>query len=132
MLAIRLLGQTQVLSAGQPLSLTRRKSRAVLYYLAAHPQPVARRQLLALLWPDHSATTARHNLRTTLYSLRQALGDDLQMDNEWLALADGVDVDARGFVAGLSSPQADNARLAAALARYQGDFLADFDLPDAQ
>lgn len=130
MLAIRLLGPTQVLSAGQPLSITRRKSRAVLYYLAAHPQPVARRHLLGLLWPDHSADTARHNLRTTLYSLRQALGDDLHLDNEWLALADSVDVDARALSAGLNTPNPDEPTLAAALARYQGDFLVDFDLPD--
>lgn len=132
MLAIRLLGSPQVLSAGQPLSLTRRKSRAVLYYLAAHPQPVARSQLLALLWPDHSAATARHNLRTTIYHLRQMLGDDLQLDSEWLALAEGVDVDTRALVAWLHRPNPDDAALAAALARYQGDFLTGFDLPDAQ
>ncbi|MCC6166663.1 MAG: AAA family ATPase [Caldilineaceae bacterium] len=121
-----------MLSASRPLPITRRKSRAVLYYLAAHPQPVARSRLLALLWPDHNAAAARHNLRTTLYSLRQALGDDLQLDNEWLALAEDVDVDTRALVAGLHRPNPDEAALTAALARYQGEFLAGFDLPDAQ
>lgn len=131
MLTIRLLGPTQVLSGGQHLSLTRRKSRAVLYYLAAHPQPVPRRRLLGMFWPDHSADTARHNLRTTLYNLRQALGDDLNLDGEWLSLAENAVVDARSFAAALRVPDQDDAALVAALALYQGDFLADFDLPNA-
>jgi DNA-binding SARP family transcriptional activator len=131
MLSIRLLGMSQVLDDGQPLALKRRKSRALLYYLAAHPQPVSRRQVLGLLWPDHAPATARHNLRTTLYSLRQALGFHLAAEDERLALTGAVEVDVRELVRVMEAGEPNEARLTAALAHYQGDFLADFDLPDA-
>ncbi|MCC6454615.1 MAG: AAA family ATPase [Caldilineaceae bacterium] len=129
MLTIRLLGPTSVLHNDQPLSLKRRKSRALLYYIAAHPQPVTRRQVAALLWSDHIDQTARHNLRTTLYSLRQELGEHLRTEEEWISLKD-VEVDARTFVAALEPPKMED--LEAVLALYRGDFLTDFDLPDSE
>src|SRR3954451_17725060 len=98
MLTIRLLGPTSVALDGRPLPLKRRKSRALLFYIAATPQPVTRRQVAALLWSDHTDETARHNLRTTLYSLRQELGDYLRTEEEWIWLED-TDVDARTFAA---------------------------------
>src|SRR5690606_33853259 len=100
----------------------RRKSRALLYTIAAHPQPVTRRQVAALLWSDHTDQTARHNLRTTLYSLRQELGDHLLTEEEWISLVD-VDVDARTFAAALEKP-IDN-DLETVLELYRGDFLSD-------
>ena len=129
MLTIRLLGPTSVSLAARPLTLKRRKSRALLYYLAAQSAPVSRRQVAALLWSDHTDETARHNLRTTLYTLRQAIGDHLHTEDEWIHLVD-VEVDARTFAAALEQPNADT--LAASLAHYHGDFLADFDLPDSE
>ena len=109
MLAIRLLGPPEVLSGGKPVTLARRKSRAVLYYLAAHPQPVARRYLLGLIWPDHNPSTARHNLRTTLYNLRQTLGDHLQLNGElWrpnMTLVDAADDHWDRFDQGTEDPQ---------------------------
>lgn len=136
MLIIRLLGPTSVsLTDGlQPgverlVSLKRRKSRALLYIIAASPQPITRRQVAALLWSDHTDETARHNLRTTLYSLRQELGDHLRTEEEWIRLED-VEVDARTFAAALEHPKGDE--LESPLALYRGDFLADFDLPDSE
>lgn len=129
MLSIRLLGPVSVLLDEHPLPLKRRKSRALLYYLAAQPQPVTRRQVAALLWSDHTDETARHNLRTTLYSLRQELGDHLRTEEEWISLED-VEVDARTVAAALAHPENDG--IEAALALYRGDFLADFDLPDSE
>jgi DNA-binding SARP family transcriptional activator/predicted ATPase len=137
MLTIRLLGPTSVSLNGRLLTLKRRKSRALLYTIAAHPQPITRRQVAALLWSDHTDETARHNLRTTLYSLRQELGDYLHTEDEWIQLGNGdtgvnlkVDVDVRTFVETLEHPQ--NSNLEAALQLYRGDFLADFDLPDSE
>jgi DNA-binding SARP family transcriptional activator/predicted ATPase len=109
--------------------LKRRKSRALLYYLAAQPQPVTRRQVAALLWGDHTDETARHNLRTTLYSLRQELGDHLRTEEEWISL-DDVEVDARAFAAALEHPKSN--QLDSVLELYRGDFLSDFDLPDGE
>lgn len=136
MLTIRLLGPTAVSrqdnnppAAERPVLLKRRKSRALLYYIASQPQPVTRRQVATLLWGDHTDETARHNLRTTLYSLRQELGEHLRTEEEWISLED-VEVDARTFVAALERPKGDD--LEAVLALYRGDFLSDFDLPDSE
>ncbi len=131
MLSIRLFGATQVLLDGQPLAVNRRKSRALLYVIAAHPRPINRRQALTLLWPDHAPVTARHNLRSTLYTLNRALGAHLIVEDETLALADDSQVDVRLFRAGLlSAPDPTRQELTEALNLYTGDFLADFDLPD--
>jgi DNA-binding SARP family transcriptional activator len=131
MLTIRLLGATSVSldDSPQSVSLKRRKSRALLYYIAAASQPVTRRQVAALLWSDHTDETARHNLRTTLYSLRQELGDHLRTEEEWISL-DDVEVDARIFAAALEHPKSD--ALEEVLQLYRGDFLADFDMPDSE
>lgn len=129
MLTIRLLGPASLLLNDRPVPLKRRKSRALLYYIAAHPQPVTRRQVAALLWSDHTDETARHNLRTTLYGLRQEVGDHLVTEDEWIALKD-VDVDVRAFAAELEHPKGD--KLEPILELYRGDFLADFDLPDSE
>lgn len=98
MLSIRLLGATEVQLDDKRLTIRRRKSRALLYYLAAHPEPVSRNRLLSTLWADHTADTARSNLRSTLYNLRRELGEYLQSDTEtvWLAGELWVDVRAAG------------------------------------
>ena len=134
MLTLRLLGTPQLFVDNQAVPLKRRKSRALLYYLAAASQPVARRQLAALLWSDHEDQTARHNLRTALYGLRQTVGDYLHADDEWVSLdaAGGLEIDVRTLTQTLTgAPPPDDAALAAALAGYGGDFLAGFDLPDS-
>lgn len=144
MLSIRLLGAISVTLDGQRLTIKRRKSRALLYFLAAHTQPVSRGRLLATLWADHSADTARSNLRSTLYNLRQALGAHLATEDDTVVLAGDVQVDVRDFTAfsfenlaaraaqPITSPAAQTLIQAAtaALAAYRGDFLRDFDAPD--
>src|SRR5438105_1227348 len=131
MLSIRLLGPPQQLLDGRPLSVPRRKSRALLYYLAAHSGPVTREHLLALLWPDHDRPAAQQILRTSLHGLRKALGAALLVSDDSLALAPNADVDIRRFESALT-PAADMGTLAAALELYRGDFLADFSVPDAE
>jgi DNA-binding SARP family transcriptional activator len=122
MLAVTLFGTTQATRDGASLTITRRKSRAALYAIAAQTKPVARRQLMLLLWPDHTADTARHNLRSTVYSLRQALSDALVVEEDTLALAEGTVVDVRTFASSLAQPDLDDANLTATLALYQGEF----------
>src|SRR5687768_3407421 len=102
MLSIQLLGPPQQSLDRRPLSVARRKSRALLYYLAAHTAPVKREQLLALLWPDHDRPAAQQILRTSLHGLRKALGPALLVADDALALAPGSDVDARRFAARLA------------------------------
>ncbi len=57
----------------QPLALTRRQARALLYRIAAADQPVPREQLGYLLWPDSPEPAARRNLTVLLTQIRRAL-----------------------------------------------------------
>ncbi|MBL8058309.1 MAG: hypothetical protein JNK29_16515, partial [Anaerolineales bacterium] len=130
MLSVRLFGPP-ALSAGElPVVLPRRKSRALAFYLAAQSQPVRREALLALFWPEAERAAAQQTLRTTLHGLRKVLGEALVGDEETLALAPAVAVDARQLEAGLRAP-GEAAGLAAVLALYRGDVVDGFDLPDA-
>src|SRR5512143_2538507 len=104
MLTIRLLGTPLVLLDDQPLTVTRKKSRALVYYLAAHDKPLTREQVLAVFWPDSDRVSAQQVLRTTLHGLRQALGAALITDDSALSLAPDVDVDVRTFEVNLQRP----------------------------
>ncbi|MBS1966918.1 MAG: transcriptional regulator, partial [Chloroflexi bacterium SZAS-1] len=135
MLSIQLLGPPHVALDQRPLNISRRKSRALLYYLAAHSVALSRDQILALLWPDHDRTAAQQLLRTTLYGLRKELGPALHVTDTTLALAPDTAIDLRRFERGLAAlSEADDSiePLAATLALYRGEFLAGFSLPDAE
>ena len=151
MLFIRLLGTPLILQDDQPLTIARKKSRALVYYLAAHDKPLTRDQLLAVFWPDSERASAQQVLRTTLHGLRQALGAALIVEENTLALAPDVNIDVRAFESHLQrpismrsvlSPRAasndqspiaspDIQLLSSTLALYRGDFLADFSLNDS-
>src|SRR5512138_1641813 len=97
MFSIQLLGTPLILQDDQPLTITRKKSRAVLYYLAAYDKPLTREQILAVFWPDNDRTSAQQVLRTTLHGLRQALGAALITDESLLSLALETNIDVRTF-----------------------------------
>lgn len=130
MLTILLLGPPQILSDGVPITVTRRRARALVYYLAAQGQPVHRERLIDLFWHDHERAAARQLLRTTLHSVRRTLGSVIDGDEE-LTITLDADVDYRALVDAAGAPAVDEATLAAALARHRDDFLAGFTLPDA-
>src|SRR5262245_22937811 len=131
MLSIDLLGPPRLALDDRPLTITRRRSRALLYYLAAQDAAVSRERLLALFWPDHERAAAQQILRTNLHGLRKSLGAWLLAEGDALALAPGSDVDARRFAARLAAPSSGMADLAETLALYRGDFLENFSLADA-
>ncbi len=131
MLSIQLLGPPQIMRDGAPVELPRRRARALVFYLAAQAAPVSREQLLAMLWPDHERGAAQQILRTTLHGARRALGPALIGDDP-LGIDPAADVDYRALTALLAAPDADEAALAAALARYRDDLLAGFGLPDSE
>jgi DNA-binding SARP family transcriptional activator len=130
MLSISLLGSPQLLLDGQKIKISRRKSRAFLYYLAAQETSPTREHLLGFFWPDHERTAAQQLLRTTLHSLRKTLGDTLLVAEDRLGLGPEVWVDVREFEKKITIPNPDQETLKDALLLYRGDFLADFDLPD--
>jgi DNA-binding SARP family transcriptional activator/tetratricopeptide (TPR) repeat protein len=129
-LAIQLFGPPQLTLDGHPVSIGRRKSRALLYYLAAQPTLVTRDHLLTRFWPDHDRAAAQNMLRTNLHGLRAALGPALQSGDETLTLAPDVSVDTRQFAIGLASPSNDPDQLGQLLELYRGEFLAGFTLRD--
>lgn len=130
MLTIKLLGDPQIQLDGQPLEVTRRKSRALVYYVAAQEQPVAREHLLTVFWADHERSGALQILRTTLHGLRKDLGTGLLVDDNNVALAPDGEIDARLFEKHLEEAPEDPKQLAETIALYRGDFLANFLLPD--
>lgn len=130
MLSIQLFGPPKINLNEQSLNVPRRKSRALLFYLAAHPEPITRDQALAFLWPDHNRTAAQKILRTTLYGLRHAVGDALLAEDDRLMLASGVAVDVRHFETELARLTTDVGQLTRILELYRGDFLTGFSLPD--
>jgi DNA-binding SARP family transcriptional activator len=131
MLSIQLLGTPQILRDGQPLTITRKKSRALLYYAAAHDKPLTREQVLSFFWPDSDRVSAQQVLRTTLHGLRQALGAAFITDENLLSLAPETDIDVRAFEANLQRPAANLQTLTSTLSLYRGDFLTGFSLSDS-
>jgi len=130
MLSILVLGPPKILRDDVPVELPRRRSRALVYYLAVQPGSVGREQIMALLWPDHERLAAQQLLRTTIYAVRKALGPALISGENQVAIGAEVEVDVRALAAAQSS--SDLATLAAALDGYRGDLLAGFSLADSE
>ena len=128
---IQILGKPQVLMDGHVRKVERRKTRAIIYYIAAQRYPVSRQELLALLWPDQVPSAAQHTLSVVLHDLRKSLCGLLVIDNNLLSFAPNVIVDARVFEERLSHPVADLDQINEVLHLYRGGFLEDFDLPNA-
>ncbi len=151
-ITINLLGAFEVHIDGQFVTTFEyAKVRALLAYLVieahrAHP----RTQLALLLWPDQPDRTARASLSQALTTLRNALGEKsaeqptLQSDTHSIQLDPQIpiEVDVAQFVGLLRvaethqhqswrvcTPCAE--RLTQAMRLYQGDFLADFHIPDS-
>ena len=145
MISIQLLGTPLVFLDDRPLTITRKKSRALLYYLAAHDKPLTREQILAVFWPDSDRVSAQQVLRTTLHGLRQALGAAFITDENALSLASDTDIDVRTFEANLHrarvsavssgadrlTPASNIQSLTSTLQLYRGDFLTGFALSDS-
>ena len=139
MLSFQLLGAVALFKNGQPLNQFRsQKEAALLLYLAQTGQSHSREFIADLLWEDRTTEQALSNLRTALARLRKQVDDDLLVSRKTLALvpASQQQVDSvmllqtLGEVGPVDS-SAKASSLQTALATYQGDFLADFHLPDA-
>jgi len=130
MLSILLLGPPLILKDDRPVHIARRKSRALLFYLAAAGART-REHLLVTFWPDLERASAQQSLRSTLYGLRKDLGDVLQADPERVALSPDVQVDLQGFEQAVTAQEPTIEMLTRALSLYRGEFLADFYLPDS-
>lgn len=129
-LHINLLGPPQVTWSSEPLTLSRRQSRALLFYLAHTPEPVARDRLAFLFWSDLPDPDARRNLKRLLSALRHTLPDDtlLTTDRGTVGLDHtGVFCDSTVFNELFES--ADPSSWVRAVDLYRGPFLDGFTVP---
>ena len=103
---------------------------ALLAYLAASTGPFQRRdRLLLLFWGEQPETRARASLRQALYFIRRSLGDDVLLtrgDDEVGLNPAAIRVDVTELELSIADGNAERA-----LALYQGDFLADFNIDGA-
>lgn len=142
-LTISLLGPPQVHSGGSAVRLHRRRTTALLAYLAVQPGPHRRESLLALLWPECGPNHAPAYLRNALWELgRSPVGRWLDTGNDTVELRTGeaIGVDIVTFRALLARWDSGNDEelaesgvqaLTSAVELYRGHFLAGFTLPDS-
>jgi DNA-binding SARP family transcriptional activator len=135
-LEIHLLGPPAASCEGEPVFITRRKARALLFRLAVDLQPVCRDRLSDLLWSDVSDVTARRNLTHLLTHLREALPDPglLQSTTDFVFLnPTAVWSDTHTLLTLFRSPHAcsdTTELLEEALRLYRGPLLDGFTVDD--
>jgi DNA-binding SARP family transcriptional activator len=133
-LTLALLGGFRATAgSGTRLSITSKKARALLAYLALRPgQRHSRDHVAGLLWGDVDEAQARQSLRQTLLSLRRSLPRSrppiLLTESDDVAVAAVVEVDVPRFERLASRAQP--AALVQALALYRGDLLSGFHLKE--
>ena len=151
-LTLGVLGAMQAtLADGETAKFRSDQTRALLAYLAVEAdRPHRRDALVGLLWPNESDQTARHNLRQTLYSLRQTIGDSLARPPYLLITRDEIQfnmtsdcvIDVALFNAHLATTASHThsrldacavcaLRLQQAVDLYRGKFLQEFFLDDS-
>jgi DNA-binding SARP family transcriptional activator/pimeloyl-ACP methyl ester carboxylesterase len=142
---LSLLGVPRLERDAEPLPIPRRKTLALLAYLAVTGAPHSRETLATLLWPDYDQSSALANLRRELSRLKGALGEQvLTADRLQVELSPeaGLWLDVAAFQSqvkeGLGHHHLQEnlcskclEALESAVALFQNDFMAGFSLPDA-
>ncbi|MEO8448939.1 MAG: AAA family ATPase [Gemmatimonadota bacterium] len=129
MLRLITLGGLALNDGGRQLPIRRRKSLALLAYLALQDRPRPRTYLATLFWGDRDDERARQSLRQALTDLRDLIGDGLDAGVESVSVVPGaVGLDALEFRAAARA-----GRHAEAVALWKGPFLAGIDeaVPEA-
>jgi DNA-binding SARP family transcriptional activator len=132
MVILRLLGGAFLEGSDGPVTgrAALRHRLALLALLAVeHPRPLSRDKLLAYLWPESGAAEARHQLRSSLYILRSALGENsaLSTGDDLRLSPDRLTCDLWEFEAALARGD-----LEQAVGVYHGPFLSGFHLSEAE
>lgn len=121
---------------GSKVLVLNAKSLALLAFLSAHAQPIAREKILALLWQDSAPDAARKNLRNLLWQIRVVLGSDAVSGEHELALNPTLECDVLAFrkvheTALTAAPVAAQRARQAMRKLYRGALLDGFALNDA-
>ena len=127
---LRVFGGLQLDAPEMALSARalQRKRLALLALLATVNRRLSREKLTAYLWPESDTERARHQLASSVYELRKALGEQTVQsagDDVWLDPAE-LPSDITDFEAAVAA--GDHER---AVGSYAGPFLDGFFLPDA-
>ena len=135
-LDIRLLGSPLIIWGEEPVHITRRQTRALLYRLAAQMEPMPREHLCFLFWANSSESDARRNLSHLLTHLRASLpkADLLYSEDDHITLdRSRAFSDTVQFVTGCEAYQRDPqmALLYELQDLYRGPLLAGFSLPSS-
>lgn len=130
MLTVKLFGEPSIQDDNGSFSVKRRKTRALIFYIAAHHQPISRKTLIGLLWPNNDDASARHSLSVVLYDLKRNIPNLLVVNNQMISLTKTVEVDAHVFEHLLMENENNLESIDRALSLYDG-FLQGFDLPDS-
>jgi DNA-binding SARP family transcriptional activator/pimeloyl-ACP methyl ester carboxylesterase len=144
-LKLFLFGSPRLEYQGEPIELNLRKAMALLVYIAVSKREFSRDELAGLLWPENDQSSARANLRRTLYIINKSIGEEILVTgkdticlNPHLEFWTDVEmfresISVPGFVDEIHSQVSPEKipSLAAAIALYRGDFLAGFSLPDS-
>ena len=142
---LHLFGAPWIERDAQPVAIQRRKTMALLAYLAVTARASTRESLATLFWPESDQSTALANLRRDLSGLKSALGAEfLLVERVNISLNPAVDLwlDVAEFQERLAKARSHHdgsgplcpecfAHLAEAIALYIGDFMAGFNLPDS-
>lgn len=140
-LKIHLFGQPRLERDGVLVEISLTKAMALLAYMVTTRQPHGRDALATFFWPESDQSTARANLRRTLYALNKSVGENIvQADATSLALNPQVDIwlDVEEFTRLIRECVSISEHvgtecispLAQAATLYKDDFLAGFTLPD--
>lgn len=93
---LELLGPPRLTVDGSPIDISRKKSMALVAWIALHDNPVPRERMVALLWPQAEPSKGKHALRSALYSLSLEAGTTVVLSNrEFLSLGENISVDCR-------------------------------------
>ncbi len=130
-LRIEILGSPRILLDSVPVNISRKRVRAILFYLTGENKSVPRTTLAWMLWPDTSPQVASRNLSIHISYLKKALGNDvLEQSQGAISLNKSVRTDVRDYArlsqdSSLEAPQ-QTCNL------FRGLFLEGFSLKDAQ
>lgn len=132
-LELTLLGETTIKLNGKPASgLPSRKAEAMLLYLVCTQRPYSRDLLADFFWDDRDPEQAMANLRSLLSGLRRKFKPYLEITRQTVAFqADSPHwLDTAEFQRLAQSETF--ADWEQAIALYQADFLAGFDIRDSR
>ena len=144
-LHISLLGGVAIRKGETAVSkFASRKVDALLVYLACNPRPHPRETLATLLWPENDQNRALANLSVALSSLRKQLATAVIAERHTVAFNTEMDyvLDTAVFQQAINQAREEQQRrgklsrananlLKTAVALYQGDFLAGFNIRNA-